>query len=328
MAAPMLYFLDIGWAADPKIIIPHGRILKGTADQAPLVTLVGGEDAPDGIDVCHANQRLYWTCMGIPDQNDGAVRSCRLDGTDIQYVVPRGAVHTPKQIFINESGPKPMLYFCDREGMRVWRCYVDGDNLEILYQAGDQSNPADVMDKRHHCVGVGVAPKQGKVYFTLKGPSKGKLGRLMRISMTMPEGCTPTTRSDVECIFDHLPEPIDIDIDEAGGWLYWSDRGELPLGNSVNRIRLSKIDELLASGMEPSRRAGPGVYQILARNLHEAVGVKLDVVDRHVYTTDLGGAVYRFDIDHGEHEEKTGTCRIYDRQGDGAFTGIALWRPS
>jgi hypothetical protein len=40
-------------------------------------------------------------------------------------------------------------------------------------------------------------------------------------------------------------------------------------------------------------------YEILARNLHEAIGLKLGVKNQHVYLTDLGGAVYRYTMSGG-----------------------------
>lgn len=100
MAPPaVLYMLDIGWAAGTEITRPHGRILRAEKGQTTPTVILEGEDAPDGIAVCHSNRRLYWTCMGIPDQQDGSVRSCNLDG-----VLPKGAVHTPKQLCIDETG--------------------------------------------------------------------------------------------------------------------------------------------------------------------------------------------------------------------------------
>jgi hypothetical protein len=263
--------------------------------------------------------------MGNPTLNDGCIRSCRLDGSDVSTVVPIGKVHTPKQLAVDESGPEPMIYFCDREGMRVMRCCVDGTRIEVLFESGDMSNLEHMADKTRWCVGVAVAPRHRKVYFTLKGPSKGRAGRLCRMGIDIPAGETSRNRSDVQCVFDGLPEPVDIEVDEQGDWLYWTDRGELPLGNSLNRVRFEKIDQLVQVYDRPELKvAKRGDYEILARNLHEAVGLKLDSIHRYVYITDLGGTVYRFHMDRGEEEEVSGMCRIYDCQGNGAFTGIAI----
>lgn len=50
--------------------------------------------------------------------------------------------------------------------------------------------------------------------------------------------------------------------------------------------------------------------------LHEAIGLKIDDVAKHIYVTDLGGDVYRYDME-GKNREK-----LFD--GQGVYTGIAL----
>jgi hypothetical protein len=39
-------------------------------------------------------------------------------------------------------------------------------------------------------------------------------------------------------MYDRLPEPIDLKIDHAKRTLYWTDRGDPPLGDTVNRAPL------------------------------------------------------------------------------------------
>jgi len=58
-------------------------------------------------------------------------------------------------------------------------------------------------------------------------------------------------------------------------------------------------------------------YEILTRNLNEAIGLKLDVERGHIYLTDLGGSIYRCDM------EGKGKERLY-LEDSRAFTGIAL----
>lgn len=94
--------------------------------------------------------------------------------------------------------------------------------------------------------------------------------------------------------------------------LYWTDRGEIPLGNSLNRAAIKKLKPVEAGAHSMPGRDN----EILARNLHEAIGLTLDEKDRHIYTTDLGETVYKFDID-GSNKKK-----LYD--GEGASTGITF----
>jgi hypothetical protein len=267
--------------------------------------------------------------MGYPGNPDGSIRSARLDGSDITTILGGGVINTPKQLIVSERDgvhDKPMLYFCDREGLTVYRCGVDGSNLEPIFIAGDPRDAEQAQDQRKWCVGVAVAPRQGKVYWTLKGPSKGMKGRIMRANIEMPQGSDAFNRQDVECIWDGLPEPIDLEIDEQGGYLYWTDRGEIPFGNTLARVSLATLDEHAKSDLPPNKRllALRGI-EVLGRNLHEAIGLKLDTINRHIYSTDLGGAVYRFDMDQSlSAVEKKGLSKVYDCQGDAAFTGIAI----
>ncbi|KAK6218274.1 hypothetical protein LQW54_002801 [Pestalotiopsis sp. IQ-011] len=297
--APELYFLDVGLSNKPEEVFSSGRILVGSADgKSPLRTVVEHQHLPDGIAISHADRTIFWTNMGVPSKNDGSILSCQMDGSDVRAIVPEGTVHTPKQISIDEKNKK--VYFSDREGMRVLRCNFDGSDLETLVETGDWTQGSE--DQTKWCVGIAVAPEEGKFYWTQKGPSKGSKGQIFRASIDFPAGAGAKSRTDIERLFDGLPEPIDLEVDEEGGLLYWTDRGELPLGNSINRASLSDV--------------GTGKYDILARNMHEAIGLTIDKKNRHIYATDLGGSVYRFNMD-GSNKQK-----FYN--GEGAFTGIAL----
>lgn len=56
------------------------------------------------------------------------IERVNLDGSDRRTVVPRGALTTGKQLTADfEAG---LLYWCDREGMQVLRCRLDGSGME------------------------------------------------------------------------------------------------------------------------------------------------------------------------------------------------------
>jgi hypothetical protein len=246
--------------------------------------------------------------MGVPSANDGCVQSCKLDGSDIQMLIKPGDVHTPKQIIIDHDNQK--LYFCDREGLRVMRCGLDGSEHEILVQRGDWKIEREQNDQLRWCVGISVSPKEGKFYWTQKGTSKGGKGKIFRANMKMPSGEDAASRSDIETILTGLPEPVDLEMDDEAGKLYWTDRGDPPMGNTINMVDLKGLGNIQNAEKNPK-------YEVLARNMHEAVGIKLDKKNRHIYATDLGGAVYRFDIDGNEK------VRVYESEGS-VFTGISL----
>jgi 3-hydroxyacyl-CoA dehydrogenase/sugar lactone lactonase YvrE len=304
LAAPRLYFLDIGMGSnvtDLSKATTSGSIITASADGSKARTLVSGQSMPDGIDVSISAGKLFWTNMGAsPSANNGSVMSSNLDGSDVRTIVPEGAVHTPKQLKIDHDNQK--LYFCDREGLRIHRCDFDGSNHEIILQTGD-FNTSDKQDQTKWCVGVAVDAKAGKLYWTQKGNSKGGQGRIIRANMQIPDGETASSRSDIEVLFDKLPEPIDLEFEEQSQTLYWTDRGEYPLGNTLNSAYLGK-------------NGGDKKVKVLARHFHEAIGLKIDAVNQHIYITDLGGTVYRFNMDGSEKK------KIYET--DSAYSGIAL----
>jgi len=298
--------LDLGLntLSDP---IHSGRILVGSSDGKELKTIVSGQILPDGLDISLKTGRIYWTNMGIPTANDGIVQSCKLDGSDIQTVIPTGSVHTPKQLIIDQENDK--LYFCDREGLRVMRANLDGSQHEVIIKNGDWNNKEDAENQLNWPVGISVNKKEGKFYWTQKGLSKGGKGRIFRANLEMPKGDDASNRSDIELLFSGLPEPIDLEVDEDTQTLFWTDRGDPPMGNSLNSAKVTDLKGLSDGEKSPK-------YNILARQLHEAIGLKLDQVNKHIYLTDLGGTVYRCNMD-GKDKKK-----VYDEEC--AFSGIGL----
>jgi DNA-binding beta-propeller fold protein YncE len=110
-----------------------GRIHSMNADGSDRKTIVSDCHLPDGIVVDAKAGHIYWTNMGIPSLNDGSVERADIDGKNRKTIVAQGHTHSPKQIILDKKGGK--LYWCDREGMRVMRCNLDGTQLETLVEA-------------------------------------------------------------------------------------------------------------------------------------------------------------------------------------------------
>lgn len=302
---PKLIILDIGLSASVPSMT-SGSVLEFSIDGHLQRTLVEAQSLPDGIAADRLSGRMFWTCMGIPGKRDGAVYSADLNGRDIRTVVPAGTINTPKQLTLDCVNKK--VYFCDREGLGVYRCNYDGDGLECVISTGNTDDPEVIQDAEKWCVGITVAPSLGKFYWTQKGPSKGGKGRIFCASISTPSDVSQTSRSDAKCLLAGLPEPIDLEIDEKTRILYWTDRGEIPFGNSVNRIYLDEFGLPLNSSSKP---------EVLTRNLNEAIGLKLDDKNRHIYITDLGGSLYRCGMD-GQNKTK-----LYS-EDQRALTGLTL----
>jgi hypothetical protein len=217
-----------------------------------------------------------------PATNDGSIERADVDGGNRKVIVPRGATFTPKQIQLDKEHGR--LYWCDREGMRVMRCNLDGSEIETLIEAG--RGDADRRDQTKWCVGITIDPERGQIYWTQKGPDNGELGRIFRAGIDLPVRERPDERTDIEVFFDRLPEPIDLELDLATRVLYWTDRGDPPRGNTVNR---ASID------------AKPLAPEVVLPNLMEGIGIALDVAGDRMFVTDLGGSVYTSRLDGSEH---------------------------
>jgi len=285
-----LFWLDVG-----------GTVLTSRADPFQKTTLVSSAgDGPDGIAVDVAGGHVFWTNMGNTAADDGYIRRANLDGSGVTTIVPAGGTFTPKQMKLEPVEQK--LYWSDREGMRVQRAGIDGSEVETLYTAakGDVARE----DLSNHCVGVAVDLAGGFFYWSQKGPDNGHVGSLRRAHLVMPAGENDENRSDVEILYDALPEPIDIDLDLSQGMIYWTDRGD----DTINRGPIE-----LPSGSTATTRTD---REIIVPGVSEAIGVGLDLARGLVYYTGAKGQVGRAHLD--------GSAAEYLMTTGGAFTGIQL----
>src|SRR5215472_16038349 len=115
-----------------------GRIHSMNPDGSDKKTIVTDCRNCDGIVVDVQAGHIYWTNMGIPYLNDGSIERADIDGKNRKVIVPQGATFTPKQIHLDRGNGK--LYWCDREGMRVMRCSLDGSKIENLVVTGEDEN--------------------------------------------------------------------------------------------------------------------------------------------------------------------------------------------
>jgi hypothetical protein len=259
--------------------VSAGNIHSMRPDGSDRKMIVADCRMPDGIAIDSEAGHIYWTNMGLSvATNDGSIERADLDGGNRRILVPPGATHTPKQLQLDKKNGK--LYWCDREGMRVMRANIDGSLIETLVETG--RGDADRRDQTKWCVGITIDPVRNQIYWTQKGPDNGEKGRLLRARLNIPKGETAANRSDIEVFFDHLPEPIDLELDLKNRVLYWTDRGDPPRGNTVNR---ASID------------AKPDAPEIVITHLMEGIGIALDVPRDRMFVTDFAGSVYSANLD-------------------------------
>ncbi|MDT5358351.1 MAG: hypothetical protein QOC69_113 [Mycobacterium sp.] len=262
--------------------LSDNRVVSLNSDGSDRKVIATGCRYPDGIAVDVAAGQIYWTNMGNPKANDGSVERADLDGLNRMAIVPQGGTFTPKQIQLEAKSRK--LYWCDREGMRVMRADLDGSNVETLVDAS-QGDPRPGPDATKWCVGVAIDVDGGKVYWTQKGPDNAGKGRILRAGIDVPPGQTASNRADIEVLYDGLPEPIDLDLDLKNRVLYWTDRGDPPRGNTVNRAPMD-------SGSLD--RPAP---EIVLTHLMEGIGIALDLAGDRMFVTDFGGNVLEAKLD-------------------------------
>src|SRR6202521_6042596 len=281
--------------------VSSGQVFSANPDGSDLKIIVSeGRRLPDGLVVDLAAGHLYWTNMGNPSANDGSIERSNLDGSNVTHIVPAGGTFTPKQLQLDEKNRK--LYWSDREGMRVMRANLDGSKIETLIDTSEgDARPGKEIKK--WCVGIALDVDAGKLYWTQKGPDNAGEGRIFRANLEIPKGQTPANRKDIELLYEGLPEPIDLELDLANRLIYWTDRGDPPRGNTVNR-----------APMDPAQGNGKKEPEIIFGNLMEGIGIALDLKGGRMFLTDLGGSVYSASLD--------GSNRKTLLAAEGNLTGI------
>ena len=294
-ASGRLFLLDL---TDDQIV----SLSSDVSDRKVIITECR---YPDGVAVDAAARRIYWTNMGNPKANDGSIERADFDGQNRKTIVPPGGTFTPKQLQLEKESGK--LYWCDREGMRLMRANLDGSNIETLVDTsrGDQRPGPDATK---WCVGVAIDVDGGKVYWTQKGPDNAGEGRIFRAGIEIPTGQTASNRADIELLYDGLPEPIDLELDPNDRVVYWTDRGDPPRGNTVNRAPMDS---------DATGRPDP---EIVFTHLMEGIGIALDLNGDRMFITDFGGDVLSAKLD--------GSDKKVLLVAQGNLTGIAYCETS
>ena len=256
-------------------------------------TLVDGlTDGPDGIVVDPDRKYVYWTNMGAPGlpegrapktdedldfyRKNGSLERVGMDGTGRTYILPVGSFVTGKQLAGAWSAGR--LYWSDREGAAVRSARLDGSDLrdEVVVATTE----ADRRIIRNQCVGVAVDEQRGLLYWTQKGPANGNDGRIFRTSLNAPVG-----ERRIEVLWSELPEPIDLELDLDTNTMYWTDRGDPPRGNTLNKAAIPAVGE-------PG-----GDVSVVDANYHEAIGLAVDTPGGVAYVSDLSGQIRAVRLD-------------------------------
>jgi hypothetical protein len=263
-------------------------------DGTRVRTLVAGlDELPDGIVVDQRRGHVYWTNMGAPDPGsehtgdaaftrNASLERADLDGGNRVTIVPRGAFTAGKQLTADFD--EGVLYWCDREGMQVLRCNLDGSGLRALVVSAVGAEAA--RDARNHPVGIAIDLDRRLLYWTQKGAPNSGEGRIFRGPLDPSVGAIGPYGDDVELLWKDLPEPIDLHLVGGGAKLLWTDRGDSE-GNTLNRAIV-----------QPT----VGTFDIVSSGYREAIGLAA-VSESEFYVTDLGGSVRHVDLASGTDTE-------------------------
>jgi len=97
-----------------------------------------------------------------------------------------------------------------------------------------------------------------------------------------------------------------MDLDLSTRTMYWTDRGDPPNGNTVNRAPMDT-----PADFDPKNRKD---LEIVVAGLHEGIGISLDLKGGRMFFTDLGGTVYVANLDGSDKKALL--------TGQGSLTGI------
>jgi sugar lactone lactonase YvrE len=266
---PAVFWLDI----------LGNTVWRANADGSEAVAVVKNNNisAPDGVSVDLEGGHIYWTNMGTAagGGNKGTVQRATLDGKVVETIVPAGVGNTFKQLTIDHTHKK--LYWCDREGAKVWRANFDGSEHEVLASGHD-------FDQ---LVGIALDVAREQFYFTDRNAKK-----IMRAAFAMPAGQTDANRSDIEVllVFGGSSMPIDLDVDLDQRMIYWTDRG---LGTVV------RAPMELKAGETADKRTDA---QTLISGVGEPIGISLDHENGMLYFGNVGGQLFSAKLDGSDRK--------------------------
>jgi sugar lactone lactonase YvrE len=259
--------------------IMGNRVWRANGDGTNKVALAAGQgiSTPDGIVVDPVESYVYWTNMGSPigGANLGSLQRLKLGEPNVETVVPIGVTNTPAQLGLDTE--HSLLYWCDRDGAKIWRAKLDGSSPVVLVSGHNLFQP----------YGIALDLNDRKFYFS------DRIGRrIYRANLDFRAGENDSNRSDVEELFAFSSSamPLDLDLDLDKRQIYWADRAR----GTLQRARMD-----IPAGRATLDRTD---VEVLAVNLPDVVGLALDRVERQLYFTELSGDVWRANLDGSERK--------------------------
>lgn len=258
-------------------------IYAGAADGSYKERIASG-NWPDGVTVDKVGRKIYFTNMIYLNPNEGSIQRCNLDGSNVEDVVPRGwGLKTPKQLQIDPLHLN--VYFCDREGQRVYRAPMNGvktsEDLEVLVDFTSLS-----VDE-YQCVGIALDIPRGEFYWTDRLDKTIRRASMDAGSVITPDNVDTLTTLIVE----NALAPIDLYLDQDDRILYFTDRGEDNPRSTYPAGYVAKVNV-----DHPEN----GVIHIVENLTEDPIGIAVDESTGDLYfTTFDDGKVWKTTINGG-----------------------------
>ena len=171
--------------------------LDGT-DVAVTLTVSG---LFSGLAVDPGGGHLYW-CDFV---NDRILRA-DLDGANVIDLV--ASLDRPEFVTLDQDGNK--LYWTDRGSGKIQRANLDGTGVE------------DLVTGVGFISGIDLDVTSGHMYW-----AASINGVIHRAGMAIPDGETPSTRTDIVDLLIGLAGPIDLELDLGRSHIYWVSQNDL-----------------------------------------------------------------------------------------------------
>lgn len=187
-----------------KMYITDGnRIQKADLDGSNLETPIWVTGLFSGIAVDSVGEKVYW-CNFDQDK----IQWANLDGANVQDLVT--GLLRPESITLDVSGGK--VYWTDRDAGKIQRANLDGTLDE------------DLVTGLARPTGIGLDVAEGKMYWADETDDT-----IRRAGMEIPDGETPSTRTDIETLVTGAAAPQGIALDSAREHVYWVAQNTLKI---------------------------------------------------------------------------------------------------
>src|SRR5712664_2072568 len=216
--------------------------------------------------------RLYFMDLAA-----GRILTSNPDGSDLKTIVNEGR-RLPDGIVVDVAGGH--IYWTNMGNPKandgtIDRADLDGTNITDVVPPGATWTPKQLQ----------LDAKNRKLYWSDREGMRVMRSNLdgSNIETLVETGHGDADRLDARnwCV----GIAVDLDLDLGNRVIYWTDRGDPPRGNTVNRAPMDAA---------PGTRKEP---EIVFNHLMEGIGLSLDLETKRMFLTDLGGSVYSANLD-------------------------------